>query len=505
VSESSQKSWSWRALRDRTPLRTQLLVAVLLLAAVTVVVTSVVAAAVLRDYLLDRVDAQLGQSAGQLADGPGSDARPGPGPRGFRPPTEYVVQGYDDAGAVRWSVGNDATSDLPGPDLPTLDAEAVAEHSGEPFTVDATDGDGTWRILALPQRGDGSVAVGLPLDDVEATLGRLLAIDGIVVALALAGLAGAAWWIVRASLSPLEEVEATAEAIAAGDLGKRVPQRDARTEVGRLSTALNTMLGQIETAFDARRASEAAARASEERMRRFVADASHELRTPLTSIRGFSELYRQGAVPDESSLERVMRRIEDEATRMGMLVDDLLLLARLDQQRPLDRAPVDLVPLVADAVLDARAVARGHDVRLHVDGADGSTVVLGDELRLRQVVANLIGNAIRHTPAGTHVVVTVGARTEGKAVLEVRDNGPGLPDGADERLFERFYRADPSRTRSAGNGAASAGSGLGLSIVAALVTAHDGQVMAETGPDGGAVFRVVLPQAEASIAASAPT
>jgi two-component system OmpR family sensor kinase len=490
----------WDALRERMPLRTQLLVAVLLLAAVTVMVTSVVAAALLRGDLLSRVDGQLLQSAERVVmeppprDGPGPGAGPPPPPRGFRPPADYFAQSYDDAGVLQWSAGTDVVSGLAGPDLPPMDIESVKARDGKPFTVDATSGDGSWRILALPERDSGSVAVGLPLDNLSATVGRLLVIDGIVAAVALALLAGAAWWIVRSSLRPLEQVELTAEAIAAGDLSQRVPHRDPRTEVGRLSTALNTMLGQIEAAFDARRVSEESARASEERMRRFVADASHELRTPLTSIRGFSELYRQGAVEDDAALARVMRRIEDEATRMGLLVDDLLLLARLDQQRPLETEPVDLVPLITDAVLDTRAVARGHDVRLRIDAEADSTVVRGDELRLRQVIANLVSNAVRHTPAGTVVVVGVGPGAGGGVVLEVRDDGPGLSKQDAERVFERFYRVDPSRARTSGNGATS-GSGLGLSIVAALVAAHGGTVTAEPTPGGGATFRVWLPKA----------
>ena len=483
----ADRRW-WRALRDRTPLRTQLVAAVLLLAAAAVVVTSVIAAAVLRDYLLDRVDAQLRESAEQVAVEPRPDDRPGPGPRGFRPPADYVARGYDDAGILRWSAGIDATAGLPGPDLPTLDVDTVDQLDGEPITVDATDGKSSWRVLALPHTGGGSIVVGLPLEGLSATVARLLVIDGTVVIIALAILAGAAWWIVRSSLRPLEEVEATAEAIAAGDLARRVPQQDPRTEVGRLS-ALNAMLGQIEAAFEARRASETAARASAEKMRRFVADASHELRTPLTSIRGFSELYRQGAVGDDAAMARVMRRIEDESIRMGLLVEDLLLLARLDQQRPLVSEPVDLVPLVTDAVLDAQAVAIDHDVLLRIDTEAASAVVVGDESRLRQVVGNLVSNAVRHTPASTVVVVGLAPGPDGQVVLEVSDDGPGLSEHDAPRVFERFYRADPSRTRMTGGG-----NGLGLSIVAGLVSAHQGRVEAAPTPGGGATFRVLLPR-----------
>jgi signal transduction histidine kinase len=308
---------------------------------------------------------------------------------------------------------------------------------------------------------------------------------------------------VRASLRPLVEIEQTARAIAAGDLTRRVPDRDPRTEVGRLGQALNSMLAQIESAFGARAASEASARRSEEaarqsedRMRRFVADASHELRTPLTTIRGFAELYRQGASRDPAELDRLMRRIEDQAARMGLLVEDLLLLARLDQQRPLDRSPVDLLALAADAVNDARAVAPDRRIELVLGGGDGdpgsALIVLGDGQRLRQVLANLVNNALTHTPAGSPVKVRVGGwDLDGApgAAVEVVDHGRGLAPQQAERVFERFYRADPARSHAAG------GTGLGLSIVAALVAVHGGTVQVDSVPGRGARFRVVLPLA----------
>ncbi|HJW59321.1 MAG TPA: HAMP domain-containing sensor histidine kinase, partial [Actinomycetota bacterium] len=329
-------------------------------------------------------------------------------------------------------------------------------------------------------------------------------IDLVVSVVVLLALAGVGAVIVRASLRPLVEIEQTARAIAAGDLTRRVPDRDPRTEVGRLGRALNTMLAQIESAFGARAASEASARRSEEaarrsedRMRRFVADASHELRTPLTTIRGFAELYRQGGSRDPAELDRLMRRIEDQAARMGLLVEDLLLLARLDQQRPLDRHPVDLLALAADAVHDARAVAPDRRIELVLGDENGdpggpALVVLGDDRRLRQVLANLVNNALTHTPAGSPVEVRVGASTlDGRpgAAVEVVDHGPGLAPGQAERVFERFYRADPARSHADG------GTGLGLSIVAALVAVHGGTVGVDTVPGRGARFRVVLPLA----------
>ncbi|PZF81021.1 two-component sensor histidine kinase [Jiangella anatolica] len=462
----------------------------------TVLVTSVVAATLLRGYLLDRIDEQLRQAAGPFV----VVARPGlpdAGERPFRPLGDYSVTVFARDGTPIWS-SDELTADRPGPQLPELTAGSAAELTSEPFTVDATEGDATWRVLILERAQGGYVAIGQRLSDVSATVNRLLLIDGVVAVFALAALAWLARWTVRTRLRPLEEVEVTAEAIAAGDLSRRVPPRDPRTEVGRLSAALNAMLGQIESAFLARRLSEEDARESEQRMRRFIADASHELRTPLTSIRGFAELYRQGVVHGEPEVRQLLRRVEDEAARMGLLVDDLLLLARLDQQPVIARAPVDLIGIVVESVQQARLVARGHDLRLHVDGRP-VPLVIGDALRLRQVVDNLVRNATVHTPPGTVVDVTVSAAESGWTLLEVRDDGPGLTDDDAAHVFERFYRADPSRSRS--DGSRHSGSGLGLSIVAALVTAHGGQVELRTAPGDGARFRVLLPPAQPPSAA----
>jgi two-component system OmpR family sensor kinase len=292
-------------------------------------------------------------------------------------------------------------------------------------------------------------------------------------------------------LRPLREVEDTAAAIAAGDLSRRVADDDPRTEVGRLGAAFNTMLGRIEQSFRAQAASEEEARRSEDKMRRFVADASHELRTPLTSIRGFAELHRlqQGAGPGSGSADvgRSLQRIESEATRMGLLVEDLLMLARLDQERPLGEEPVDLLAVAADVVHDTAARAPDRVVRLVAVPSPEPPVVAGDDARLRQVLTNLVDNAVQHAPPGTPVEVRVAADAGRSAVVEVVDHGPGLSPEQKEHVFERFWRADSSRTREDG------GAGLGLAIVSALVARHGGAVEVDDTPGGGATFRVRLP------------
>ena len=333
----------------------------------------------------------------------------------------------------------------------------------------------------------------------------------ILVVLAAVGAA-----VVQANLRPLNDIELTASQIAKGHLNHRIPERDPRTEIGSLGHSLNAMLSQIETAFHAQEESEQAAHRSEDRMRRFIADASHELRTPLTTIRGFAEYYRQrggvrkdqdqlsGTSPADSTapdgtaedgltpqdLDRIMRRLEAEASRMGLLVEDLLTLARLDQQRPLNLAPVDLLTLAADAVQDARMVAPGRPIDLSV--APGAAFLVdGDEARLRQVIGNLLNNALTHTPPDTPVRVKIasGMLDHGTpaVVLDVEDDGPGMERDQAQRVFERFYRADQARNRASG------GTGLGLAIVSGLVAAHGGTVSVRTAPGEGADFQVRLP------------
>jgi signal transduction histidine kinase len=295
------------------------------------------------------------------------------------------------------------------------------------------------------------------------------------------------FWLIRASLAPLRHIERTAESIAAGDLSRRVPDYRPRTEVGRLAAALNTMLGRIEAAYRARAEGELRAQGSQERMRQFVADASHELRTPLTSIRGFADFHaQQGNAADRAETNRLMGRIRQEATRMGKLVDDLLLLAHLDEQRALDLRPVDLSSLAADAVQDLRILHPGR--RLAMRAEPEPVIVNADEARVRQVIANLLSNALHHTPPGTPIDVSVRVGS-GEARLTVADEGPGMSQWQAERVFERFYRGDPARSRASG------GSGLGLSIVAALVSAHGGRSGVDTAPGHGCSFHIWLPLA----------
>ncbi|MEU5876528.1 HAMP domain-containing sensor histidine kinase [Spirillospora sp. NPDC047279] len=485
-----------RSLPGRTPISVKLIAGTLVLVIVGLIVMGVAGVWVLRGYLLDRADGQLRVNADRVSvqvvqqlQRPTMDFK-------IRVPGEMYTQVYTQDGQAR---SPDPAIDQPG--APKLPGD-IGAHLNTPFTVPGTGGSRVpWRVLAVPLPSGDTLVLGLSLDEMERTVGRLVVIDAIVGVSVVAGLTVLGVAVVRVSLRPLRAIEETAGAIAAGDLSRRVPDAGPGTEVGRLGRSLNSMLAQIEAAFGARAESEAAARwseetarRSEERMRRFVADASHELRTPLTAIRGFAEFYRQGAARTPEELDRLIGRIEDAAARMGLLVEDLLLLARLDRQRPIERRPVDMLAVAADAVQEARVVAPDRPVELSV--RDGMAYqVLGDEPRLRQVLGNLLANALTHTPADAPVEVRLlSGELDGSpaVVCEVADEGPGLPPEQAERVFERFYRGDPARG-SIGQHGKGGGTGLGLAIVAALVAAHDGKVEVESAPGEGAVFRVYLP------------
>jgi two-component system, OmpR family, sensor kinase len=502
--------WSLR----RIPLRVKLVTAVLALVTLALAVISVGSTLALRSYLVGRVDTRLQDIVNEV--------RAGDLPVDTREvdlalPSDSIVA---TTSPTAWRIRK--SSLLPRGDVPVLpnsrSAAAAAASRAKPYTVRAQDGSPRWRVLVVPYLAGEYLAVGQTLSDVDTAVARLIWIEALVGVAVLVLLASVGAAVVRASLRPLVQIEQTAGAIAAGDLSQRVPDpepggEEPRTELGRLSRALNAMLAQIEAGFTARAASESAARAaesaardaavaaqaseararrSEERMRQFIADASHELRTPLTAIRGFAELHRQGAAGPPEEAAKLVRRIEDEAARMGLLVEDLLLLARLDQERPLDQTPVELPVIAMDAVQAARVVAPERRIELEIAEGAGPLVALGDDARLRQVVGNLMTNAITHTPPDASVTLRLRSEPGNIGVIEVSDTGPGLAPDKLERVFERFYRADAARTRRADG---TTGTGLGLAIVAALVAAHRGTVQVESEPGRGATFRVRLPLA----------
>jgi two-component system OmpR family sensor kinase len=588
MSQSAQRTSFWRSVKDlpgRTPLRVKLITALLVLVGLALVVISVAGITILKGDLLSGPDSSLVNRIQPSAQGWVLEYL-NTGAQGSYPATavDWVSGGHihqvvlPTSQAAGPAFGSGAGPHgppvyLPGPLLQT-DTSWLRANSNRLITLASQSGDLRWRVLMEPfgvsvggKTITGTIVVATDVTSAYTTIGQLVRVDLVVSGLLLVLLAVVGIAVIRASLRPLLDIEKTAGAIARGDLSRRVPERDPRTEVGRLGRSLNAMLSQIETAFRSRSQSEAAARRSEEKMRQFVADASHELRTPLTAIRGFAEYYRQrggietgadtagaseanetteagvvsgiagasgaegaarsaggnevapetngaGAASNgagqlaSADMDRIMRRVEQESSRMGVLVEDMLLLARLDQQRPLDRRPVDLLTLAADAVHDARVVAPSRNINLTVRSG-AALLVIGDEVRLRQVIGNLMSNALSHTPDGTPIDVLIRsgnlseARTasgddeavpanlpgdrdrQPAAVLEVADHGPGLTREQAEHVFERFYRGDQART--------SGGTGLGLAIVAALVAAHGGDAWVRTQPGSGATFCIALP------------
>ena len=396
--------------------------------------------------------------------GGGGGGAGGPGPVA---PVGTYAELRDRAGALISQVHT--ASDSSGPNLPG--SLAAADGDSGYFTT------GDWRVFVTNPRGgnDDTIVIAVPMTEVNSALNRLIILESSGGAILLAVLSIGAWLILRRGLRPLEHMAVTTKSIGAGNYSQRVDIDGPKTEVGQLGTAFNTMLDKIEAAFAERDATEL-------RLRQFLADASHELRTPLTSIQGFAELFRLGTAHSEHvDLDTILRRIEQESARMRVLVEDLLLLARLDETRPVDRKPVDLTVLAADACSDAVAAAPDRAVTLD---APEPVVVLGDQAHLRQAIGNLVANAIRHTPPGTPI--DVAARLDkGSATVAVRDHGPGLDDEAQAHVFDRFWQADKAR--------AGAGAGLGLSIVAGIATEHGGRAEAANVADGGAVFTLRLP------------
>ena len=397
-------------------------------------------------------------------------------------PTGTVIELLNPDGSVATAatlhVGG--SSSIVKPVLPKTLPKSGIDTPSQPFTANGADGKTRFRVTDWPENSFGGqvVVFAIPLTEMETTVNELLQFEGLISLGVVAATALFALLIIRISLRPLEKMGAVANEIAAGDLTRRVEPATPKSEIGRLGMALNGMLTQIESAFAERTA-------SNRRLRRFVADASHELRTPLTSIRGYSEMLRRGAAESPADSELARRRIEEESIRMTGLVDDMLVLARLDQGRPLEHEPIDLQAIATDAIADARAVAPDREIKLT---SSGRVIVDGDDTRLRQVLGNLVRNALVHTPPQTAIEVSLSTE-DSVARLSVADHGPGLDPEEVDRIFEPFYRADPSRSRDSG------GAGLGLSIVSAVVIAHGGHVMVHETDGGGATFEVELPLA----------
>jgi two-component system OmpR family sensor kinase len=465
-------------------LRTRVMATAALLVALTSLVTAVLGTTLLRSYLLGRADAQLQDFSTvatriverQLLQPSGSS-------RSQTLPAQFLVETVAADGQISMAGGPLGATD--GPQL----SAAQLSDVGTPFTAAAAAGTSgnSWRVLVEHLSSGGHLVIAYSLGDLDSTVTRLEIADGLAAAAAVVLLAALGLPLVRASLAPLREIESTAAAIAGGDLSQRIDHAAGNTEVGRLAEALDMMLASIETAYLARADGEARALESQDRMRRFIADASHELRTPLTSMRGLAEYgLQQGGDASPEELLRLMGLIAREGGRMGRLVDDLLLLARFDAGRALERRPVDLASIAAEAVHQARIVAVGRPITLE---AAEPVIVDADTERLRQIIDNLIGNAIQHTPAGTPVAVTVSSEP-GSGRLTVADRGPGMTQEQASHVFERFYRTDDARTRARG------GAGLGLAIAASLAAAHGGELTVDTQPGHGAAFHLRLPQAE---------
>lgn len=501
-------------MRARLSLRSRLLLAVGAITLVSLVLADVVVYASIRSYLYQQVDASLEashqsvevtadnpQSATTNSASPGAGAPPSTGPTapanssifcaiGRETAPGMFIEVLDKQHKVVTSVAGleECAAFQPGstssmPKLPAVITGFQANTVGpkEPtvyFTApSATAGGPAFRVRASILTNGGVLILAEPIGGVTNTLSQLLLVEVIVTAAALITAALLGLWLVRLGLRPLVDIERTANAIADGDLMHRAPHADSPTEVGHLATAFNVMLERIQQTVSE-------LRDSEERLRRFVGDASHELRTPTAAVSAYAQLFNHGIASRPEELDRVMMGIQRESGRMAQLVEDLLLLAKLDEHRPLTSEPVELVGLVLEAADTARVVGPAWPIEVV---ADEVVEIVGDRSALRQVVDNLLSNVRAHTPSGTKTIVTV-KRVGAQAIIDVTDDGPGFTSAQAAHLFERFFRADASRARGDGGG-----SGLGLSIVAAIVAAHNGRVEAHSGPKGGATFIVRLP------------
>jgi two-component system, OmpR family, sensor kinase len=475
---------------EALPLRVRLISVLLVLLLLALTLTASATTALMRRDLIGGVDDQLKLAAEPVAQHAFNDLGSAISegiPNGYA----FVVLPNDGRPPITANPVGESRQ----PAVPDLTIHSQQVRTQEPFTIGSRDGDLEWRAIAGQlNRSNAVVVVAVPLNNVSRTVRKLVLIELLIGLTVLAACAAIGWYAVQRAFRPLREIEDTASAIAAGDLARRIPTRTAKDEVTSLAHSLNVMLAQIEQSFASREA-------SEDRMRQFVADASHELRTPLAAVRGYAELYRQGAVSEPADVASAMSRIEGEAGRMGGLVEDLLVLARLDDQRPLRFTPVDLTVLAVDAAQDARAIDPERQIRVSgLGGPLGPTRLAGDEAKLRQLLANLLSNALNHTPAGSPVEIALGTRASADhVVLEVRDHGPGVDPQKARRVFERFYRADPSRVRGTGGG-----SGLGLAIAAAIVAGHHGRIGVARTPGGGATFVVELPTGSSQEAPSTP-
>ena len=473
-------------------LRNRLILSMLVLATIAIGASDFAATSSLRSFLISQADTQLNEvvqtsmlrldragiaSEASTEDDDKNTLRP------LRPlggvPTTTAVTLLDLEGNLVGQVGGQFANSIDTKEFHKLTPAEVVLRKGKPFTIPGADGQPDIRAIAriLPS-GIGTVVISVALDSVDRTLKGLRGIFLIISLIVLLIIGFVARSLIKLSLKPLSKIEDTSAAIADGDLSARLPEVNSNTEVGRLTGSLNTMLSRIEESFVIRRESES-------KLRRFVADASHELRTPLTAIRGFAELHRQGAVVGEEKTKELISRIEKESIRMSSLVEDLLLLARLDQSRELTIDPVDINHLVNEAVASARAASPGYEIT--VSTANDEVFVLGDSMRIHQAVSNLLANARTHTPVGTKISVDI-LQNESDVQISVSDDGHGLSQEDQTRIFERFFRADPSRARVSGEG-----SGLGLAIVDAVMKAHNGSVEVKSELGKGAIFTLHFP------------